>query len=390
MNCKPAVKKHFMATNPVSSPPPLKPRGIRDRWRAKTNYNKRRFSGFAPISYAMVAEVGRLTAGKATQLVYVILAASLGQYTSPENNEPFKETAADLKTSELAELCNCDVKTIQRELGDLKHRGVILWEQSKKGVNVVTALFRHWSELPDYKPAPVLEPEPEDEDEPEEETAATPKETTVVTTKPVYVKAGRKSKRVPVTCGVASLEFEVQGRLDAECSAVVQDGVLRVILESKWDAKKAGNVTLETKGIEEKPRHSRGISPSVHSGSAKRNKGESHPRAAEISSLFDDLLLKWCGKSLSGSPNVLLDACAAIADTPHDVVVHAVIERSERELKLTHVVPLCRQIAHDWLKSKDLPKKKPLPTRQEINAMIERENAELAAKRAAAKRGRVA
>src|SRR5271163_1630449 len=135
-----------MASLAQPNPKPSKPRkpvSVREKWRAKTNYKPPRFTGFAPISFAMVAEVGRLTAGKATQLLYVSLTASLGQIVKKE--QAFKEIAADLRTLELAELCNCDERTVQRELGDLAHRKVILWEQSKKGVNTITPLFRTWA-----------------------------------------------------------------------------------------------------------------------------------------------------------------------------------------------------------------------------------------------------
>ncbi|MGA2150854.1 MAG: hypothetical protein ABSG48_01685 [Geobacteraceae bacterium] len=139
------------ATNPLSKP--QKSTTLAAKWRAKTNYRSKRFTGYAPISFAMVVEAGRLTAGKATQLLYVILTASLGQFTKPD--EAFMESAVDLKTSDLAELCGCDERTIQRELGDLARRKVIIWDQSKKGVNNVKPLFRTWESLPDYKPGPV-------------------------------------------------------------------------------------------------------------------------------------------------------------------------------------------------------------------------------------------
>jgi hypothetical protein len=358
---------------------------IVDRWRGKTNYKSKRFTGFAPISFAMVAEVGRLTAGKATQLLYVILTASLGQIVAKE--EPFKELATDLRTIELAELCGCDERTIQRELGDLKQREVILWEQTKKGVNSVTPLFRSWASLPDYKPAPVLEPDPEPEDEPApEDPAQNAKQTTYLIKEPVFVRAGRKSKRVPVECGVSAFECEIQGKIDAACSAVVKDGVLRVILEAKWDGKTLGTSGLQIKGIKEKPRHPCRISPSETEG--KRTKGERrsesenlsriHPRASELCELFDPLILRWCGKTLSGDRQALLKACNAIGDTPHDVLVHDVVERSERTLKPAHAESICKEIEHNWQRSKTLPPQKKLPTREEIDAIIAREQKELA------------
>lgn len=376
----------------LAQPKPNAPRklSVRDRWRTKTNYSPKRFTGYAPISFAMVAEIGRLTAGKATQLLYVSLTASLGQYTDPKNNEPFKETTAEIPTSDLKELCNCDERTIQRELADLKFRKVITWEQTKKGMNVITPLFRSWLSLPDYKPAPVLEPESGDEPIPDDPAQADKqKETTVLTRNPVYVKAGKTSKRFPVNCGVAAFEAEIRGKLDAECSAVVKDGVLRVIIEAKWDGKSLGNDLKKQKGIEEKIRQGCRISPEQTEG--KRTKGERgtkgeqpgsvHPRAQELSSLFDPLIHRWCGKTLSGDPQALLQACNAIGDTPSEVLVHDAVQRAARTLTPLHTISLCKEIAHNWQKSKGMPVQKKLPTREEIDAMIEREKVELDAKR---------
>ena len=270
----------------------------------------------------------------------------MGQFV--DKGEPFKEAATDLRTGDLAELCGCDERTVQRELGDLKQRKLILWEQTKKGVNSITPLFRSWAALCDYKPAPVLEPDPEPEDEPvQDDPAQNAKQTVQITKDPVFVRAGRKSKRYPVECGIASCEFEVKGKLDAECSAVVKDGVLRVILEGKWDGKTLDTSALQQKGIEEKPRHGCRISPNEPRG--KQTKGERrtqsenvsqlHPRAAELCKLFDPLILKWCGKSLSGDSQALLKACSAIGDTPGEVLVSELMkERAGREIKPLHVV----------------------------------------------------
>lgn len=375
----------------LAQPSPKSPRkllSVRDKWRAKTNYHPKRFTGYAPISFAMVAEIGRLTAGKATQLLYVILTASLGQMVSKD--EAFREMATDIRTSELAELCGCDERTIQRELTDLTRRNVIAWGQTKKGVNTVTALFRHWEGLPDYKPAPVLEPEENPEDEPApEDPAQNAKETTYLTKAPVYVKAGAKSKRTKVDCGVAWFQVEVKGQVDAEHSAVVQDGVLRVIIEGKWDGKSLGKDLLKQKEIPEKPRQGCRISPNESRGKGtkgeRRSKSEnatiSHPRAEELSSLFDPLLLKWCGKTLSGDSSVLLKACEAVGQADHDFLVKAVIERASRTLTPLHVPSVCKEIAHNWERAKNLPPDKKLPTRAEIDAMIAQERAERMAKK---------
>jgi hypothetical protein len=386
-----------MASLATPNPKPSKrPVSARQKWRAKTNYEPKRFTGFAPISFAMVAEVGRLTAGKATQLLYVSLTASLGQIV--KKGQPFKETSAEHSTSDLAELCACDERTIQRELGDLKQRKVILWEQPKKGVNVITPLFRSWEKLPDYKPAPVEEPKLEADDEPETgDPAQADKQTTYLTKTPVRVAAGKKSKAYKVECGVSALQFDVR-QLDADCSAMVKDGVLLVTLEPRWDGKTIAGPALQQKGIEEKPRQGCRISPNP--AESKGTKGErgkkgeqvavKHPRAEELSSLFDPLIHRWCGKTLSGDPQALLQSCVAIGETPHDVLVKAGVERGSRTLTPLHVLSLCKEIEHNWRRGIGLPQTDKLPTREEIMAMAEADRKELAEKRAAARRGRVA
>lgn len=359
-----------MASLAAPLKPSSKPVSVRDKWRGKTNYKPPRFTGFAPISFAMVAEVGRLTCGKATQLLYVSLTASLGQIV--KKDQPFKETSAEHRTCDLAELCACDERTIQRELGDLKQRKVILWEQPKKGVNVITPLFRSWEKLPDYKPAPVIEPKLESEDEPEAtDPAQADKQTTYLTKSPVRVAAGKKSKAYKVECGVSALQFDVR-QLDADCSAMVKDGVLLVTLEPRWDGKSLAGSALQQKGIEEKPRQGCRISPNETEGAEqkteRRTKDEvarvNHPRAEELSSLFDPLIHRWCGKTLSGDPQALLQACNAIGATPHDVLVKAGVERARKQLTPLHTVSLCREIAHNWEKGKAFAPK-PIPAKAE-------------------------
>jgi hypothetical protein len=389
----------FMATLPQPHPErsSKKKISVRDRWRGKTNYKPRRFTGYAPISFAMVAEVGRLTTGKATQLLYVILTASLGQIVKPD--ESFNERACDLRTAELAELCGCDDRTIQRELTDLKRRSLILWEQTKKGVNQVTPLFRGWASLPDFRPGPVEEPKIEPEVSSDEEIAKDPNRTEV-TRRPVHVAAGKRSKAIPVTCGVASIQFEASN-FDAECSAVVQGGVLLVTLAG-WV-----NGLLNQKEINAKPRHGCRIftdgseANQVNTGGQSSQKGRGrqsngtspvqHPRAAELCSLFDSFLLKSCGKSLSGDSVALLAACEAIQDVDHDFLVKVVVERASRPISSPRAaVAICKEVAHNWKKAKGLPPERKLPTREEIDAIVAQEREQRLKKQAEARKGHVA
>jgi len=384
------------------------PISVRERWRVKTIYRNHRFSGYAPIAFAMVAEVGRLTTGKATQLLYVILTAALGQIVGPK--DPFNEQISGIETSELAELSGCDERTVQRELGDLAQRKVILWKQPSKGRNDITPLFRSWVSLPDYKPGPVVEPEPAEEEELEKgEEQAKEKTVTHITTKPIVVHAGKRSKPLPVECGVASIQFSAD--VDAAWSAVVKGGTLLVSLQQNWKSRDGVNGLLQQKGLSEKPRQGcrggdtengtetqdtdrrkksenniGGQSKPLGSGLGRRS-GQppvSHPRADELSTLFDPFLLKSIRKTLSADQQALLSACEAIGEVPHDHLVKAVVERAQRPInRVPHVPMICREIEHNWRKQKDLPPEKRMPTREEIEAIMAEERRVLAEKRRA-------
>jgi hypothetical protein len=276
-------------------------------------------------------------------------------------NEPFLEVTEPLAVEQLAELCFLDKRTIQRELDYMKKRKIIAVRVIKKGLYEFQPLFRTWHELPDYVPVPIAEPAAEEDEL--DGTEPDPEETHVetrITKKPVRIAAGRHSRPVKVECGVSALQF--LANIDAECSAVVKDGVLRVNLQCFEQAK---SVTGQTNGINKLDLPPRQVcrddtqKPIVGGKKVSgRSKGEiAHPRAAELVALFDPLLLRWSGKSLSGDPVMLLKACEAIGETPHDILVHDVVERSERPLKVSHVESLCREIAHNWTRGKSITRR---------------------------------
>jgi hypothetical protein len=154
---------------------------------------------------------------------------------------------------------------------------------------------------------------------------------------------------------------------------------VRVILEGKWNGQSVRNDLLKAKGIEEKQRQGCRISPNEPTGKGtkgeRRTSGEqpkvSHPRADELSSLFDPFLLKSCGKSLSGDPAMLLAACEAIQAVPHDYLVKCVVDRASRPISGGKaVVAICKEIAGNWGKVKDLPPGKRSLTDDDLKAMV--------------------
>ena len=110
-----------------------------------------------------------------------------------------------------------------------------------------------------------------------------------------------------------------------------------------------------------------------------------------MAKLFDPLILPYCRKTLSGDPQALLQSCEAIGDTPHDYLVQAAVERGARPInRPKSVVAICKEIEHNWRAgtSIELPVPRKLPTMEEINAIIEQEDRELKAKRAALRKKR--
>ena len=330
---------------PKSSKSSKAPVSARDRFRARTNYNGARFKGFAPIPFAAIAEIPRLSSGAACQqLLYVILALSLGR-TVMDAESPYHESTEPTKISDLVNLCACEDRQLQRELLGLVQRRVIRCEKSGKGSYILTPLFRTWGALQDYKPGPTAEPEP-DEDEGQEPDEAAKSPTCVkLTDKPVPVRAGGASRKIKVDTGIS--EIWCKSNLDIHFEAVIQSGCLLVNFIGPQFKAQAGNGLLNQKGIQTGSRHARRVE---------------HPRAAEVAGLFDSFLLKSCQKSLSADESAWQAACEAIADVPNTFLVKSVVDRAARPISSPRAaVAICREIAANWQKVKNLPAVQQVP-----------------------------
>jgi hypothetical protein len=396
------------------------------RRRAITNYNKPRISGFAAIPMAAGPDGRRITSPSGWCILSTILEECFGRRV--EKDEPFKEETLPIGMAKLAELAMIEPRTAQRELKYMRKHKIIQVQESKKGLYVIQPLVRDWASLPDYKPEPMEESTPNEPDEPktDSEDKAKDKTVTQVTSKPVRVAPGKPSKPVKVECGVTALQFAAD--IDAEYSAVVQGGTLLVSLK-RWQAKDGITISKETRSSEINNLVSNSRHPHRTNGTdEKRTEGEKriegeqvtggqsspggrgsqsrqgippvqkqarqpqpditsyHPRSKELADLFDPFLLKSCGKSLSGDHTALLAACEAIQDTDHDFVVKCVVDRAARPISGPRAaVAICKEIAHNWKKAKDLPAAKKLPTREEYLAIAAKERAERLGKK-----GRVA
>ena len=320
-----------MASLPATPKTSKVPISARDRIRARTNYGPKRFTGFAPIPLACFADIPRLSSGAACQqLLYLSLALSLGQRV--RENQPFCEVTEERTTAEWAELCGCDERTFQREILGLAQRRVIEYKQRKKGVWKITPLFRTWDKLEDYKPGPTPEPEPKPEPDEDQDAAAKQATITRLTEKPVPVRAGGVSRKIKAECGIS--DIQVSSNLDIHFEAVVQGGSLHLKFIGPQFKAESGNGLQKTKGIQANGRHGRRIL---------------HPRAGEVSRLFDDVLERWTNRMLSNDPVALQKTCEAVGDIPNADLVKAVVERAARRIASPgHCPSIAEQIRKDW------------------------------------------
>jgi hypothetical protein len=180
--------------------------------------------------------------------------------------------------------------------------------------------------------------------------------TVKLTREPLTVKRGHKSRSIPINCGVRSVRMDWEAKsLDLQFSAVVDSGEL-VISGSlpdeqaerrTKDAKREESVASDDSRGRTGPRHP------ANAGIQTPTNAVSHPRAAELSQLFDPLTYRHCERTLSAEPKYLQSACENIGDTPHDFLVKAAVARGVRRLEPHHVPALCSQIQKDWKAGKD-------------------------------------
>ena len=368
-------------------------------FRAGSSYEK--VTGWTPLFHDFIGDLRRLSSGKVCTDLLLYLLSDLGRQRE-KRGEALPTETRPVTISDIATLLEVNERSINRELQYLQARKMALVARLEGGKAVVTLLFSAWTALEqsykqwaDVQRAEIHEVTPEDEN-PEENAPPAVKAGTVILTKaPVVVKGGHRSRSLPIDVGVRAtrIAWDSPG-VDCSFSAVIESGELvwrgklvsQKTLESKKDAKSVESSTS--------PRSSGHIRPEITANPPQmRVSGSpqvSHPRAEELAKLFDPLILRSCGKSLSEDGAALQAACELVGDTDHDFLVKQAMDRAERTLKPRHVVALCREIAANWKKLENLPpsvregqKSKPLPTKEEIDEMIRLERIELAAKRKA-------
>jgi hypothetical protein len=333
------------------------PQSPSERLRASSDYDTEK--GYSPFFHAFLADLPRLTSGNScTLLMMTLWAKSAGRGAA--KGDPRPDWTLALSVEDLAQICRCDVRTIERELVALDKRGLAEIRRPGKGEIEARLRYRDWEALPDYRSS-VVEMAGPDETVPEltDEQEAKPGNQRVTGRKPVRLPAGALSKVFPVSCGVKTFRHKAEGPVDMEFSCVIQAGELLVVSRFPDDwREKVVNSLARSNGINENipfPRHGcREEQANVGRNNSEANVGRkvapvTHPRAPELVNLFDPLLAKSAAGLLSGDSSSLLAACEAVGDCDHNYLVKFAVQRASRPIKSPlHVKAICAEALASW------------------------------------------
>lgn len=341
-------------------PPQTEVRTPLEKLAARTNYDKG--EGWSAVPFAGLAHLMNLSSGEVCLKFILMVNAAL----SSGNRSPKEAWAAwtDERTSqEWADLCQVNVRDIQRQIGELQARGMIAVKQVKKGTLVkyaISLLYRKWGTLESYavwkrKQVVVIDESLTEEAE-DEVPAVISKDAVHLTKKPQRIGPGRSSRAVPVNVGVSSFRFQsADSRLDLVHVAVIQSGCLIVSVASeKSEGKAKGEQNKNDTHVADVPANggsTKGESPRQSSNNHRLQLPPVvHPRAPELVKLFDPLLAQSAARLLSGDSKSLQAACEAVGDCEHDYLVKFVIQRSPIKT-LYHVRYICKDALEAYQKS---------------------------------------
>ena len=351
------------------------PQSPGERLRASSNYDTEK--GYAPFYHAFLADLPRLSSGNScTLLLLTLWSRSAGRGAAKGDRRP--EWTLALSVEDLAQICRCDVRTIDRELAALDKRGLAEIRRPAKGEVEARLKYRDWESLPDYK-STVIEMAAADETVAElaDEDETKPGNQRVTGRKPVRLAAGALSKVFPVSCGVKTFRHKAEGPVDMEFTCVVQAGELLVVsrFPDDWREKVQKSISSSNgfNDLNSVPRH--GCLGEQAKIERKSTPAVVHPRAAELIKLFDPILAASASRLLSGDSASLKAACEVVADCDHDFLVKFAIQRAERPVKSPlHIKTICTEALASWKASKVLTGAgSKLPTRAEIDEMCKRD-----------------
>jgi hypothetical protein len=350
------------------------PRSPAEQMRGQSDYDKQ--TGYAPFYHAFWADLCRLSSGQSCMaLVGLLWDKSAGR--GMRKGEARPEWTPSLRVEDLAQICCCDVRTVERELAALDKRGIAEVRRSGKGEVEARLKYRDWEALPNYKSA-VVEMPVNDETAPEltGEDEAKPGNQRVTGKKPVRLPAGAISKAFPVSCGVKTFRHKAEGPVDIDFTCVIQAGELLVVSRFPEDWRQKVEKSIgQSNGINENTSFPRYGCREEQANVGRKSAPVTHPRAAELVKLFDPILAASASRLLSGDSASLLAACEAVADCDHNFLVKFAVQRSERPVKSPlHVKTICAEALQSWKASKVLDAAGlKAPTRAEIEAMCKRD-----------------
>jgi hypothetical protein len=310
-----------------------------------------------------------------------------------KKGDPRPEWTLALSVEDLAQICRCDVRTIERELAALDKRGLAEVKRPGKGEVEARLKYKDWEGLPDYKSQVITMDDPDTDVvvDPEKVDESKPGNQRVTGRKPVRLAAGALSKAFPVSCGVKTFRHKAEGPVDLEFTCVVQAGELLVVsrFPDDWQ-QKVQNSIPRSNGINEKvafPRHgcrdeSQEVPANVGTNVGRKSVAVAHPRAAELHRIFDPILAHSGASLLSmdGSRKFCQEACQKIGDCDHDYLARFVSNKGKIK-SVTFVPTICAEALASWEASKVLDgaglrkSSHGVASKEEISALIAKERA---------------
>jgi hypothetical protein len=320
--------------------PTCNPDTVSETLRAKSDYTHG--TGYAPFYHAFLADLPRLCSGASCwALVLAVLMESLGR--ARNKGEAAPEWTKDLDKQWLTTVCHTDKRTVDRDLKYLEASGMAQVRHTIRGMVCIRLCYRDWPGLPDYEP-PVKKNGPtepmEDEAEPSFKLLKIP----------CHVKVGSYSEAIEITHPVTSFRLGAAGDADIAFTAEIRGGRFTVTT-------KAVSVSNDLRSA---ARHACPENTNSEQKAKWRTEGE-HPRAGELAKLFDPILLRSCGRSLSADTAASSQALDALGDLPHDFLVKFVIQRAERPISSPKVcAAILKEAVANWRKAEALPDRKPM------------------------------
>ena len=319
-----------------------------ERLRASSDYDTEK--GYSPLFHAFLADLPRLSSGNScTLLLLTLWAKSAGRGRAKTEKRP--EWTLNLSITDLAQICRCDVRTIEREIKSLEQRGLAEIRRPVRGEIEARLRYRDWESLADFKPSNVVEITQTEDVTPEltKEDAAQPGNQRVTGRLPLQIAAGASSKPYVVNCGVKRFRCKVEGPIDLGITAMVHQGELLVVCKASDESLKRVSSSHAFNNLGNSPRHPSQSLPTNGGITKPPQKSVTHPRAAELAKLFDPILAGSHARLLSDDSSSLLAACAAAGACDHNYLVKFAVQRAERPVKSPlHVKTICADALASW------------------------------------------